>query len=60
MEHYNGTNYDYSYGSRSFYIDNSLYTVTSGLMKISDLGNISNTINEIKLEGSGQIIKYMN
>ncbi|HEV2193749.1 MAG TPA: beta-propeller domain-containing protein [Nitrosopumilaceae archaeon] len=60
VEHYNGTIYDYSYGSRSFYIDNSLYTVTSGLMKINDLSNIKNTINEIKLEGSGQIIKYMN
>lgn len=60
VEHYNGTSYDYSYGSRSFYINNSLYTVTSGLMKINDLGNINNTINEIKLEGTGQIIKYMN
>ena len=60
VEHYNGTNYDYSYGSRSFFIDNSLYTVTSGLMKISDLDNLSNTINKIKLDDTGQIIKYMN
>ena len=60
VEHYNGTSYDYSYGSRSFYIDNSLYTVTSGQMKINDLNDIKNEINKIKLEGSGQIIKYLN
>ncbi|HMK32603.1 MAG TPA: beta-propeller domain-containing protein, partial [Nitrosopumilaceae archaeon] len=60
IEHYNGTSYDYSYGSRSFYIDNSLYTVTSGQMKINDLNDIKNEINKIKLEGSGQIIKYLN
>ena len=60
VEHYNGTNYDYSFGSRSFYIDDSLYTVTSGLMKINDLSNIKNEINAIKLEGSGNIIKYLN
>jgi len=59
VEHYNGTSYDYGYGSRSFYIDNSLYTVTSGLMKINDLNNIKNEINQIKLENTGQIIKYM-
>jgi inhibitor of cysteine peptidase len=34
VDHYNGTNYDYGYGSRSFYIDDSLYTVTPGFMKI--------------------------
>ena len=60
VEHYNGTNYDYSYGSRSFYIDNSLYTVTSGQMKINDIDNIKHEINDIKLEGTGQIIKYLN
>ncbi len=60
VEHYNGTGYDYSYGSRSFYIDNSLYTVTSGFMKINDLSNLKNEIKTIKLEGSGNIIKYLN
>ncbi len=62
VDHYNGTNYDYSYsyGSRSFYIDSSLYTVTSGQMKINDLDNIKHEINDIKLEGTGQIIKYLN
>jgi len=60
VEHYNGTSYDYSYGSRSFYIDNSLYTVTSGQMKINDLDNLKNEINNVKLEGTGQILKYLN
>lgn len=60
IEHYNGTSYDYSYGSRSFYIDSSLYTVTSDIMKINDLDNIKNEINKIKIEGTGQIIKYLN
>jgi len=60
VEHYNDTNYDYTFGSRSFYIGDSLYTVTSGLMKINDLNNLKNEINMIKLEGSGRIIKYLN
>ncbi|MBI3639412.1 MAG: beta-propeller domain-containing protein [Thaumarchaeota archaeon] len=60
VEHYNGTVYDYTFGSRSFYIDDSLYTLTSGFMKINDLSNLMNEINTIKLEDSGQIIKYPN
>jgi len=59
IEHSSGTPYDYSYGTRTFYIDNSLYTVTSNLMKINDLDDLKNEINVIKLEGSGQIIKYL-
>ena len=60
IEHSSGSVYDYSYGTRTFYIDNSLYTVTSNLMKINDLDNLKNEIKQIKLEGSGQIIKYLN
>lgn len=60
VEHYNDTSYDYTFGSRSFYINDSLYTVTSGFMKINDLNNLKNEINTIKLEDSGQIIKYLN
>jgi uncharacterized secreted protein with C-terminal beta-propeller domain len=60
IEHSSGTSYDYSYGTRTFYIDDSLYTVTSNLMKINDLGDLKNEIKQIKLEGSGQIIKYLN
>ncbi|HKC78707.1 MAG TPA: beta-propeller domain-containing protein [Nitrosopumilaceae archaeon] len=58
VEHYNGTVYDYTFASRSFYIDDSLYTLTSGFMKINDLSNLTSEINTIKLEDSGQIIKY--
>ena len=60
VEHYNGTSYDYGYGSRSFYIDDSLYTITPGFMKINDLNDIKHEINSITLGGTGQIIKYMN
>jgi hypothetical protein len=60
IEHLNGTSYaDYGYGSRSFYIDNSLYTLTSEKMKINDLNNLNKTINEITLTGTGQLIKYL-
>jgi len=60
IEHSSGSPYDYSYGTRTFYIDDSLYTVTSNLMKINDLNDLKNEIKQIKLEGSGQIIKYLN
>ncbi len=60
VEHSSGSPYDYSYGTRTFYIDDSLYTVTSNLMKINDLDDLKNEIKQIKLEGSGQIIKYLN
>jgi uncharacterized secreted protein with C-terminal beta-propeller domain len=60
IEHSSGSPYDYSYGTRTFYIDDSLYTVTSNLMKINDLEDLKNELNQIKLEGSGQIIKYLN
>ncbi|OLC34121.1 MAG: hypothetical protein AUH84_05515 [Thaumarchaeota archaeon 13_1_40CM_4_38_7] len=59
VEHYNGTDYGYSQGSRSFYINESLYTVTPNLMKINDLNNIGHEINQIRLENTGQIIKYL-
>jgi len=60
VEHYNGTSYDYGYGSRSFYIDDSLYTVTPDFVKINDLNDIRHEINSIKIGGTGQIIKYLN
>jgi hypothetical protein len=58
VTHYNGTEY-YGYGSRSFYINDSLYTVTPGLMKINDLNNISHEINQIKFENTGEMIRYL-
>jgi inhibitor of cysteine peptidase len=60
VEHYNGTTYDYGYGSRSFYIDDSLYTVTSGFMKINDLNDMKHEVNSIKIGDTGQIFKYLN
>ena len=60
VEHSTDPNYyGYSYGSRSFYIDDALYTVTSGLMKINDLNDISHEINQIKFGNTGEIIKYI-
>jgi len=53
------TDYGYNMGSRSFYINDSLYTVTSGLVKINDLNDIKKEINTIKLENTGQIIPYL-
>ena len=53
------TDYGYYFGSRSFYINDSLYTVTSGLLKINDLNEIKKEINQIKLENTGQIIPYI-
>ncbi|MGI0072673.1 MAG: beta-propeller domain-containing protein [Nitrosotalea sp.] len=58
VTHYNGTQY-YGYGSRSFYINDSLYTVTPGLMKINDLNNISHEVNQIQLDNTGDIIRYL-
>lgn len=60
VEHSTDPNYyGYSYGSRSFYIDDALYTVTSGLMKINDLSDISHEINQVKFGNTGEIIKYI-
>jgi beta propeller domain-containing protein len=58
VTHYIGTEY-YGYGSRSFYINDSLYAVTPGLMKINDLNNISHEINQIQLDNIGKIIRYL-
>ena len=51
--------YGYGYGSRSFYIENDLYTVSPGLVKINNINNISDEINTIKMDYTGQMIKYM-
>ena len=59
VEHSNGTDYGYSQGSRSFYISDSLYTVTPSLMKINDLNDIGHEINQIPLDNTGKIIKYL-
>ena len=58
IQHYNEF-YGNGYGSRSFYINDSLYTVTPDFMKINDLNDIKHEINSIKLINSGQIINYL-
>jgi uncharacterized secreted protein with C-terminal beta-propeller domain len=57
---YNGLYPSYGIqGSRSFYIDNVLYTISSdGIMKMNQLDKIGNEINSIDLGASGGIIKY--
>lgn len=56
--HSNGTGYDYAYGSRSFYIDDTLYTVSSNLIKMNDLADL-HEINQIRLRDDAKIIRYM-
>ncbi len=58
VEHSNNASYDYGYGSRSFYVEDVLYTVTSNLMKMNDLQDLSE-INEVKLGNTGEVIKYI-
>lgn len=55
---HSSSGYDYGYGSRSFYIGGVLYTVTSNLMKMNDLKDMSE-INEIKFTNTGEAIKYL-
>jgi hypothetical protein len=43
--------------SRSFFINDTLYTVTPRLMKMNDLNDVSKEINSIKLAGTGEIIR---
>jgi len=62
VEHFNDTqDYYYSYGvqgSRSFYIQDVLYTVTlNNLIKMNDLGDLDE-INELELGTTGGIIPY--
>ena len=43
---------------RSFYIDNYLYTVMDGSMKINDINNLDE-INSIKIQQTGNIIPFV-
>jgi uncharacterized secreted protein with C-terminal beta-propeller domain len=47
------------WGSRSFYIEDALYTVTQGIMKVNSMDDIGNEINSIRLEGSGDLMGYI-
>jgi uncharacterized secreted protein with C-terminal beta-propeller domain len=62
VEHFNDTDeYYYGYGiqgSRSFYIEEVLYTVTlNNFIKMNDLQDLDE-INEIELGSTGEIIRY--
>ena len=45
---------------RSLYIDDVLYTVMDGSMKINDLLNVSKEINSIILANTGKLIEFVN
>ncbi|MGI0024863.1 MAG: beta-propeller domain-containing protein, partial [Nitrososphaera sp.] len=62
VEHFNDTqDYYYGYGvqgSRSFFIQDVLYTVTlNNLIKMNDLGDLDE-ISELELGTTGEIIRY--
>lgn len=57
ITHSNLTGYDYM-ASRSFYIGDVLYTVSSNLMKMNDLSDM-HEINQLKLRDEAKIIKYI-
>lgn len=48
----------YGSGSRSFYINDTLYTVTPALMKMSDLDDMVE-VNQISLQGTGELVDYL-
>jgi uncharacterized secreted protein with C-terminal beta-propeller domain len=53
-------NYNVPYmQSRSLYIDDTLYTVMDGSIKMNDLNDISNEINTIMLTPKGDIIEFL-
>lgn len=59
IEHSNSTGYEYyGYGSRSFYIDDTLYTVSSNLMKMNDLSDL-HEINQIKFRDEAKLVPYI-
>jgi inhibitor of cysteine peptidase len=58
ISHSNGTGYDYSMPSRSFYIGDTLYTVSSNLIKMNDLSDLRE-INELKLRDTSKIVQYV-
>ena len=51
--------YYYGTGGRTFYIDNVLYTVTGGHLKMNSLDDDLQEINSIKLENTGKLLEYV-
>ena len=59
IEHSNSTGYEYyGYGSRSFYIDDTLYTVSSNLMKMNAISDL-HEINQLKFRDDGKLVQYI-
>lgn len=58
ITHSNGTGYDYTLPSRSFYIGDVLYTVSSNMIKMNDIGDM-HEINQLRLRDQAQIIRYV-
>ncbi|WP_100182956.1 beta-propeller domain-containing protein [Candidatus Nitrosotenuis aquarius] len=57
--HSNGTGYEYyGYGSRSFYIDDTLYTVSSNLMKMNAISDL-HEVNQIKFRDEAKLVRYI-
>ena len=56
--HANSTNYEYGYGSRSFYIDDTLYTVSSNLMKMNAISDLHEQ-NQIKFRDEAKLVHYI-
>lgn len=51
IEHETGANYYYgAQGSRSFYINDTLYTVTPNMIKMNDLGDLDKEVNHLELD----------
>jgi inhibitor of cysteine peptidase len=58
ITHSNSTGYEYSTASRSFYIGDVLYTVSSNLIKMNDIKDM-HEINELRLRDEAKIIHYL-
>jgi inhibitor of cysteine peptidase len=59
IEHSNGTGYEYfGYGSRSFYIDDILYTVSPNLMKMNKLSDL-HEVNQLKFRDEAKLVHYI-
>ena len=52
--------YNFPYmNPRSLYIDDALYTVMDGSLKINDINNIENELNSISLANTGNLIEFV-
>lgn len=59
ITHYTTTYSNTYMQSRSFYIDDTLYTVMDGSIKMNEIQNIENEVNSLKLSQTGQLVKII-